>query len=104
VDHKQGAGDGAGGVSVSFVDELIDLLREANIRPTLDFDADLTRPCVLCATTEEPRDLIVIGKYTRRMGGGLIPGDAIRRPMCARCREATEDPTRPTEPGPPDPT
>jgi hypothetical protein len=65
-------------------------LRAAGARVTMDPDRSTARPCVICRTTSEPRDLVQIGTYTRRMGGNLQPGDRIDRPMCARCRALTE--------------
>lgn len=71
-----------------------ELLREAGARVTLDRHRNVNGPCVLCETTSEPRDLVTIGTYTRPMGGNLRPGDAMVRPMCARCRDLT-DPSTP---------
>jgi hypothetical protein len=72
------------------VAELSDLLRDAGARPTLDMERSTALPCVRCHTTSEPRDLVRIGTYTRPMGGGLRPGDAITRPMCKACVTTTE--------------
>lgn len=69
--------------------ELTKILREVNARPTFDADRSTAKPCIICRTTTEPRDLVTIGKYTRMMAGNLLPGDNIDRPMCAACREAT---------------
>jgi hypothetical protein len=79
---------------MSVDDELINVLR--NARVTLDPDRSTAKACILCHTVAEPRDLVQIGTYTRHMGGGIRPGDAIERPMCARCREKTNG--RATEP------
>ena len=69
--------------------ELDALLKEAGARPTFDRARDVTHPCVVCGTVVEPRELVTIGMYTRRMDGGLQPGDPIERPMCKRCEELT---------------
>lgn len=71
------------------VAELAEILRAAGIRPTFDPDRNIRRPCVICGETDEPRELVTIGTYARRMGGNLQPGDAIQRPMCKRCEEQT---------------
>lgn len=73
---------------------LCKLLEESGARVTLDPHRSTALPCVVCGTSDEPRDLVAIGTYTRRMGGGIEPGDAIMRPMCARCVEATEKSSR----------
>lgn len=39
-------------------------------------------------TTDQPRDLVQIGTFTRRIGGHVV-GDKITRPMCAACEELT---------------
>jgi hypothetical protein len=67
-------------------------LKAAGGRPTFDPHRSTAKPCVLCGTTSEPRDLITIGTYTRHMGGNLRPGDKIDRPMCARCVALTNVP------------
>lgn len=75
------------------VRELTEILREIGARPTYDHERNLTDPCCRCGTVDRYRDLVEIGRYTRPMGGGLRPGDAIVRPMCERCREETEPQT-----------
>ncbi len=67
------------------VAELGEALRQANARPTFDRRRSIALPCWLCETTAVPRDLVVIGTYTRPMGGQIQPGDSIRRPLCAEC-------------------
>lgn len=74
---------------MSATDKLIELLREAGARPTFDRERSIALPCVICGTTAQPRDLVTVGTYTRRMGGGIQPGDRIDRPMCMRCQELT---------------
>jgi hypothetical protein len=82
--------DRSGAVIDDPIRELGELLEAAGARVTLDRDRNVTHPCVRCRTTTEPRELVTIGTYTRPMGGNLRPGDAIVRPLCAACREATE--------------
>lgn len=72
------------------INDLCDLLREANVRVTFDRHRSIANPCYLCGTTAAPRDLVRIVTYMRPMGGDLRPGDAIIRPLCMTCREATE--------------
>jgi hypothetical protein len=74
---------------VDSIAELVELLREAGARVTLDAERSIAKPCVVCGSTK-PRELIRIGRYERRMGGNLLPGDAIMRPMCADCVALTE--------------
>lgn len=75
------------------VAELCRILEEAGARVTMDPARSISLPCVICGEKEKPRDLVRIGTYTRRMGGNIQPGDAIVRPMCARCVELTTDVT-----------
>lgn len=82
VDALLDAGDAIGALSA--------LLKSAGARCTMDRRRNVTHPCWRCGTTERPRDLIAIGTYTRPMGGGIQPGDAIKRPLCAECIAATE--------------
>lgn len=82
VDALLDAGDAIGALSAA--------LRSAGARCTMDRRRNVTHPCWRCGTTERPRDLIAIGTYTRLMGGGIQPGDAIKRPLCAECIAATE--------------
>lgn len=68
------------------VSELVKLLDEAGIEPTLDFQRDCTKPCVACGANDGPHDLIDIGtrldsELVRRMG------KKITRPVCHRCQE-----------------
>jgi hypothetical protein len=63
-------------------------LREAGARPTFDPERSIAKPCMICGTTERPRDLVVIGTWSRPIGGHKL-GDAISRPMCAGCEELT---------------
>jgi hypothetical protein len=70
------------------VDELSRLLKECKARVTFDPERSIAKPCIVCGTTEQPRDLVQIGTFTRRMGGH-IPGDKITRPMCTACVELT---------------
>lgn len=65
------------------------ILEAAGVVPTFDADRSTAKPCVICHTTDQPRDLVQIGTYTRRMGGNLKPGDRIMRPMCERCEKLT---------------
>jgi hypothetical protein len=81
---------GCGGLVVyDPVAELTAVLRDAGVRPTLDRERNVTHPCTICLTLAHPRQLIEIGRYTRKMGGNINPGDAIERPMCASCVKAT---------------
>lgn len=69
--------------------KLVEILGDAKVRWNFDSGRDITKPCVICGAEDGPHGLVVIGTYTRRMGGGLMPGDPIERPMCARCQAAT---------------
>ncbi len=73
-----------------FVSRLGALLGDAKLCWNFDRDRDITKPCIVCDGQDEPRALVVIGTYTRRMGSNIAPGDPIERPMCERCRVATE--------------
>lgn len=75
---------------MSSLKELCDLLDGMNARVTFDRRRDVTRPCWLCDTEDEPRRLIRIGTYDRPMGGNKRPGDPIMRPLCDGCIVATE--------------
>jgi hypothetical protein len=70
------------------VARLAALLKEAGARVTFDPERSIAKPCIICGTLERPRDLVAIGTFARPIGGHL-PGDAITRPMCAICEEAT---------------
>lgn len=74
------AGDAIGALSA--------LLRASGARVTFDPERSIAKPCIVCGTTEQPRDLVQIGTFTRPLGGH-IPGDPITRPMCAACEEMT---------------
>jgi hypothetical protein len=80
----------AAGSCTDSVHQLDALLVEANAHVTFDYDRNVTYPCVVCGERFKSRSLVTIGVYTRRMPGNLQPGDAIVRPMCARCRDLTE--------------
>lgn len=69
--------------------QLGELLASVGARVTMDPRRNVTHPCWRCETTSEPRALVEIGRYTRPVGGGNLPGDAIERPLCAACEEAT---------------
>ena len=64
-------------------------IERAGRRATFDPDRSTAKPCIICLTTSEPRQLVTIGTYTRRMGGNILPGDPIDRPMCAACEALT---------------
>lgn len=68
-------------------DKLAELLKDAPV--TLDFERDITKPCFNCGTTEQPRDLVVVGTWSRKVGNRGARGTAIRRPMCADCAALT---------------
>jgi hypothetical protein len=70
------------------VEELGRILQEVGARPTYDPERSTAKPCMVCGTTDEPRDLVRIGTWTRCVGGH-IPGDAITRPLCAECERLT---------------
>lgn len=73
------------------IEELAEVLRQVGARPTLDRLRNFTHPCYSCGTTDEPRELVEIGRYSRpRIGGSCQVGDAIRRPLCADCRAISE--------------
>lgn len=69
--------------------KLGEILREVGARVTIDMDRSIAKPCMICGTKAKPRDLIVIGTWTRPIGGHRI-GDAISRPMCADCELLTK--------------
>ena len=71
--------------------ELTELLRLVGARPTFDAERSIAKPCMICGTTERPRNLVQIGTWTRPIGGHLV-GDAISRPMCAPCEELSRAP------------
>lgn len=79
-----------------------ELLQKAGARVTFDSQRDMTKPCLRCHTESEPRTLVVVGYWTRNSYGGMLAGDPIERPMCARCQEATASSVK--EPTWPDPT
>lgn len=70
--------------------EFCTLVAESGVRMTFDAERSIAKRCVICGTTDAPRKLVTVGTYTRRMGGGLMPGDRIERPLCAACEEATQ--------------
>lgn len=73
------------------IEELAEVLRQVGARPTLDRLRNFTHPCYSCGTTDEPRELVEIGRYSRpRIGGSCQVGDAIRRPLCPACRSMSE--------------
>lgn len=47
------------------VRQLADILREIGARVTLDRHRSIALPCVVCDTTDEPRTLVEICRYTR---------------------------------------
>lgn len=71
-------------------DELCALLSSAGIRTTYDRDRSNSLPCILCGEKDAPRTLVTIGVYLRPMGGNILPGDPIRRPLCAPCELRTQ--------------
>ena len=71
------------------IKQLGDALKAAGARVTLDPHRSTAKPCVICGEAEKPRELVVVGTYTRRMGGNIQPGDKIERPLCKRCEELT---------------
>lgn len=75
-------------MSADHVAKLGELLREIGARVTFDPERSIAKPCIVCGTTEQPRDLVQIGTFTRPLGGHA-PGDKITRPMCATCEERT---------------
>ena len=52
---------------------------------TMDRRRSIALPCWRCETADVPRTLVEIGRYTRAVGGGNLPGDKIERPMCPAC-------------------
>jgi hypothetical protein len=70
------------------VAELSRILKECGARVTFDPERSIAKPCMICGTTEQPRDLVKIGTWSRHIGGHAI-GDAITRPLCASCEEMT---------------
>ncbi len=52
------------------------LVRASGTHATFDLGASFERPCTVCGTTLEPRDLIQIGTY--------LDGSELRRPVCEK--------------------
>lgn len=72
------------------VTELASMIVEANARITFDSERDIHKPCIRCHRTDVPRSLVIVGHWSRDVHGGMKRGDAIRRPMCAKCIKETE--------------
>lgn len=72
------------------VDRLIALLKRANAVVTLDMERSTALPCFDCGTTDQPRDLVKVGVWTRSVGARGSAGDDILRPICPRCRRADD--------------
>jgi len=64
-------------------------LEHSGARVTFDPDRSIAKPCVRCGTTSTPRDLVTIATWTRSGIGGHQAGDALTRPLCAPCEDAT---------------
>lgn len=71
------------------------ILQASGLRATMDRRRSTALPCWRCETTETPRRLVAIGTYTRPVGGNILPGDEIDRPLCAPCEEATRPTSAP---------
>lgn len=61
-----------------------ELLEEAGARVTLDMERDVTKPCIMCGTTDRPRDLYHVATVIEDRGQ-WERGDEITRPVCIRC-------------------
>lgn len=72
---------------------LCNAIRDSGARMTMDRRRSTALPCWRCETTDVPRDLIEIGRYTRAVGGNNLPGDRIDRPMCPACVAAIAEMT-----------
>lgn len=66
------------------VQDLVDLLRQAGLKPTLDFERSNSKPCICCGA-EGPNPLVHVGSYIMQVGGNLGPRDAMTRPFCVVC-------------------
>lgn len=64
-------------------------LVESNPAITFDSERDFTKPCFNCGTIEQPRKLVVVGTWSRKVGNRGKSGSSIERPMCAACVEST---------------
>lgn len=78
------------------ISNLGEVLADIRARVTFDPQRSAARPCCICGTTTDPRNLVMVGTYTRRMGGGIMPGDRIERAMCRACDELTAEPAAPS--------
>ena len=72
---------------------LCNAIRDSGAGMTMDRRRSTALPCWRCETTDVPRDLIEIGRYTRAVGGNNLPGDRIDRPMCPTCVAAIAEAT-----------
>ena len=70
--------------------ELGQILANCGARMTFDSERDTSAACFNCGTTERPRDLVVVGTWTRAVGNRGIAGDPIERPLCAECARSTQ--------------
>lgn len=52
-------------------------LRRSGARVSFDRGRSIAHPCTFCGRTDEPRNLVTIGRYTS--------GEELTRPVCARC-------------------
>lgn len=92
----------------SHTDDLISLLRDSDARVTLDFERDVTKPCIVCGGGDKEEllpgvqklwnQLVTVGAYIRAEAGGMRRGDPMLRPVCRACvlalaREGVSCPT-----------
>jgi len=75
---------------MSATDQLIELLRDSNVRVTLDLERTTAGACYHCKLPG-PHDLAEVGTYGTELppGSSLRPGDPIIRPVCTSCKATT---------------
>jgi len=70
---------------MSAIDDLAQLLKDANAVVTFDSERSIAKPCFCCGEKDARRTLEKVGTWSRRVGNRGGAGDAILRPLCAAC-------------------
>lgn len=66
---------------------LLHTIERSGLRLTYDRKRSARDPCIGCGV-KDWTPLVQVGSYVVDVGGGILRGDAVERPLCDECQEA----------------